>query len=126
MNDPSDCADTLIQYAVPLWSGAGGAPGPGGGAAIGSTGMAANGSSVRFAMNMPGTVYSCPLSCEKCICQTFSRPGDACNVFITSGCPPLRVPLFMIATRGRRACTRTSEFDVSTQGSKPRSTSTVP
>ena len=27
---PSCCADTLIQYAVPLWIGAGVAPGPGG------------------------------------------------------------------------------------------------
>jgi hypothetical protein len=30
-------------------------------------------------------------------------PGDECNTFITSGWPPLRVPSFMMATRGRVA-----------------------
>ena len=34
-------------------------------AAIGAIGMAAEGWSSRLAMNMPGTVYSWPLSCEK-------------------------------------------------------------
>jgi hypothetical protein len=29
VNEPSGCADTLIQWAVPLWTGAGGAPWPG-------------------------------------------------------------------------------------------------
>ena len=69
----------------------------------GATGIAGCGSSMVLAMNIPGTVYSCPLSCEKCICQRSSSPGDACTVFITSGSPPLRVPLFMMATRGRMA-----------------------
>ena len=64
------------------------------------TGMACSGSSVRFAMNTPGTVYSCPLSSEKCTCQRSSRPGAEYSTRIASGCPPLRVPLFMIATRG--------------------------
>src|SRR3974377_683256 len=54
-------------------------------------------------MNMPGTVYSCPPSWEKCICHRSSRPGELNTTFITSGGPPLRVPLFMIAPRGRGA-----------------------
>ena len=33
--------------------------------AIGAIGMAGESSSSRLAMNMPGCVYSCPLSCEK-------------------------------------------------------------
>jgi len=82
-------------------------------AAIGAVGIAGNASSIPLAMNKPGTVYSCPLSCEKWICHRSSRPGDEKIVFITSGCPPLRVPSFMIATRGRSAWTSTSEFDVS-------------
>src|SRR5450755_3052988 len=57
VNVPSICAVTLIQWAGPLWAGAGGAEGPGGGAAIGLTGIAANGSSSKLAMNIPGTVY---------------------------------------------------------------------
>ncbi len=65
LNVPSCCADTLIQKAGPLWAGGGGAFGPGGGAEIGATGIAESGSSVRLAINMPGTVYSWPLSCEK-------------------------------------------------------------
>src|SRR5262245_25072392 len=101
VNDPSVFADTLIQYAWPLCTGAGGAPGPGVGAAIGAIGIVAEGSSSRFAMNIPGTVYSWPLSCEKCICHKSSSPGDENTTFITSGGPPFRVPLFMIATRGR-------------------------
>jgi hypothetical protein len=40
-----------------------------------------------------------------------SRPGDVNKTFIASGCPPLRVPLFMTATRGASACTRTGAFD---------------
>ena len=83
------------------------------GAAIGATGIAGNASSIPLAMNNPGTVYSCPLSCEKWICHRSSRPGEEYSVFITSGCPPLRVPLFMMATRGPSAWTSTSEFDVS-------------
>ncbi len=63
-------------------------------------------------MKSPGTVYSCPLSIEKCSCQRSSSPGDEWMILIASGCPPLRVPLFMIATRGRIACTRTSEFEI--------------
>ena len=63
--------------------------------------MAVCGSSVELAMNMPGTVYSCPLSCEKCSCQKSSRPGDECRIRIASGCPPLRVPLLMIADARR-------------------------
>ena len=58
-------------------------------------------------MNIPGTVYSWPLSSEKCICHRSSRPGDEWTVFIASGWPPLRVPLFMMATRGCSACTST-------------------
>src|SRR5262245_15445909 len=74
-NVPSCWADTLIQNAAPLCAGAGGAPGPGGGAWIGATAIAFWGSSIVFAMNIPGTVYSCPLSWEKWICQRSSRPG---------------------------------------------------
>ena len=55
---PFVCADTLIQYAVPLCWGGGGAPGPGAGAAIGAIGMLAGWSSIVFAINIPGTVYS--------------------------------------------------------------------
>ena len=64
-NEPFSCADTLIQYDIPLCTGAGGAPGPGGGAAIGAIGSEVCGSSIVLAMNMPGTVYSCPLRTEK-------------------------------------------------------------
>ena len=46
---------------------------------IGSHRHRRRGSSVTFAMNIPGTVYSCPLRSEKCICQRSSRPGDECN-----------------------------------------------
>src|SRR2546426_1019225 len=65
VNVPSACADTLIQYAGPLCAGGGGALGPGWGAGIGATGIAAGWSSTVLAMNMPGGVYSCPLSREK-------------------------------------------------------------
>src|SRR6185503_239289 len=123
---PSLCADSLIQYASPLCAGAGGPPRPAGGGGSGATGIAASGSSARLAMNSPGAVYSCPLNSEKCICHTSSRPGEEYNVFITPGGPPLRVPLFMIATRGRSAWTITSEFDVSTPWWRPRNASTVP
>ena len=51
VNVPSSRADTLIQYAGPLWTGAGGAPAPGCGAAIGAMGIAAGG------WNMPGAPY---------------------------------------------------------------------
>ena len=34
------------------------------------------------------------------------------RIFIASGWPPLRVPLFMIATRGCSAWTRASEFEI--------------
>ena len=61
---------------------------PGAGAAIGATGIAADGSSSRLAMNMPGTVYSCPLSWEKWICQRSSRPGEVWMIFIGSGIRP--------------------------------------
>src|SRR5881296_3948518 len=33
-------------------------------------------------------------------------------IFIGSGCPPFRVPLLMIATRGCIACARTGEFEM--------------
>ena len=79
---------------------------------IAAIGIDGGWSSTMLAMNMPGTVYSWPLSSEKCICQRSSRPGDECSTFIASGWPPLRVPLFMIATRGRSACTSTSEFEL--------------
>src|SRR5258705_343849 len=84
------------------------------GGATGATGIAAGCSSVRFAMNTPGTVYSWPPSSEKWICHRFSRPGDDKSTFITSGWPPLRVPLLMMATRGRTACIITSELEVFT------------
>src|SRR5436190_22853358 len=75
VNVPSGCAETLNQCAAPLCTGAGAAPGPGAGACIGATGNEVCGSSTELAMNIPGTVYSWPLSCEKCICQRSSRPG---------------------------------------------------
>jgi len=96
---PSLSAVTLIQWAGPLWAG-GGALGPGCGAVIAATGIAAEGSSSRLAMNIPGTVYSWPLSWEKCICHKSSRPGEECSTCIESASPPLRVPLFMMPTRG--------------------------
>ena len=33
-------------------------------------------------------------------------------IFIASGCPPLRVPLFMMAARARIAWTSTSAFEL--------------
>src|SRR6185503_3164143 len=99
--------------------GAGGTLGPGAGAAIGAIGIAEDGSSSRLAMNMPGRVYSCPLSWEKWICHRSSRPGEELSVIIVVGSPPLRVPLLMIATRGRSACTITGEFEVSTPWCRP-------
>ena len=45
VNVPSVCAVTLIQKAGPLWAGGGGVLGPGCGAAIGATGMSADGAS---------------------------------------------------------------------------------
>ena len=65
VNEPSCWAETLIQWDGPLCTGAGGAPGPGGGAGIGAIGRAVGGSSIVLAINLPGMVYSCPLSCEK-------------------------------------------------------------
>ena len=65
VNEPSCRADTLIQYAVPLWTGGGGAFAPAGGAGIAATGRATGCSSTVLAMNIPGTVYSCPLRSEK-------------------------------------------------------------
>ena len=65
VKEPSCCADNLIQYAVPLWTGAGGAPGPGRGAGVGAMGIPGCGSSIVLAINIPGTVYSCPLRREK-------------------------------------------------------------
>src|ERR1700722_16189513 len=62
VNVPSGCAETLIQYAVLLCCGGGGTLGPGGGAVIGAIGIAVSGSSSTLAINLPGTVYSCPLS----------------------------------------------------------------
>ena len=67
---------------------------------MGSMGIAVCWSSTVFAINIPGTVYSCPLSCEKCSCQMSSSPGEEKRTFIESGCPPLRVQLLMIAARG--------------------------
>jgi len=62
---PSCRADSLIQYALPLWAGGGGVPGPGCGAGVGATGITGSGASTVLAMNIPGTVYSCPLRSEK-------------------------------------------------------------
>jgi hypothetical protein len=62
---PSCRADSLIQYALPLWAGGGGVPGPGCGAGVGATGIMGAGASTVLAMNIPGTVYSCPLRSEK-------------------------------------------------------------
>src|SRR5207249_6681125 len=78
VNVPSCCAETLIQYAVPLCAGGGGVFGPGCGAGIGAIGIADGASSIPLAMKRPGTVYSCPLNCEKWICQRSSRPGEVC------------------------------------------------
>src|ERR1700676_4279921 len=44
---------------------------------------------------------------------------------MVAGSPPLRVPVFMMATRGRRACTITGEFELSTPWCKPRNRLTV-
>ena len=56
VNEPSCCADNLIQYAVPLCAGGGGASGPGAGA--GAMGMVGCCSSTVLAMNIPGTLNS--------------------------------------------------------------------
>src|SRR5512145_1993899 len=101
--EPSCSAARLIQNAAPLCAGGGVAVAPGCGAGAGARGRAAGRSSKTFAMNMPGTVYSWPLSSEKWICHRSSSPGEEKIVFITSGSPPLRVPLFMMMTRGRTA-----------------------
>src|SRR6266436_850233 len=75
VKEPSICAETLTQYAVPLCAGGGGTPGPGCGAVIGATGMLSCSSSIVFAMNIPGAVYSCPLRSEKWSCHRSSSPG---------------------------------------------------
>src|SRR2546425_8871283 len=67
--EPSCRAETLIQYAVPLCVGGGAAPGPGCGAGAGAMGIVGGCSSTVLAMNIPGTVYSWPLSSEKGSCQ---------------------------------------------------------
>jgi hypothetical protein len=60
--------------------GGGGVPGPGVGGANGAIGMVSGWSSTVLAMNIPGEVYSCPLSSEKCSWHKSSRPGDdACH-----------------------------------------------
>ena len=38
-----------------------------------------SGASIVLAMNIPGTVYSWPLSVEKCNCQRSSSPGRRMN-----------------------------------------------
>src|SRR2546426_8596858 len=47
VNDPSVRADTLIQYAVPLCAGGGGAPGPGSGGGGDPAGPGAGGACAR-------------------------------------------------------------------------------
>src|SRR4029077_5698860 len=110
---------------MPLCCGGGGVFGPGCGAAIGAIGMGC-GSAVVLAMNIPGCVYSWPLSSEKCICQRSIRPGEVCTVCIVSGSPPLRVPSLMMATSGCSACTSTGELELDCPWCSPNSTSTVP
>ena len=95
----------------------------GGGAGIGAMGMAGCGSSTVLAMNIPGCVYSWPLSSEKCSCQRSSRPGEEWTVCMVSGSPPLRVPSFMMATRGCSACTSTGELELACPWCRPRRTS---
>ena len=53
-----------------------------------------------------------PLSNEKCISHTSSRPGEENIDCIENGSPPFRVPLLTMATRGRTACTSTGEFEL--------------
>src|SRR5437899_1341607 len=65
VKEPSICAETLTQYAVPLCAGGGGTPGPGCGAVIGATGMLLCGSSIVLAINIPDTGYSCPRRSEQ-------------------------------------------------------------
>ena len=77
-------------------------------------------------MNMPGAVYTCPPSSEKCTCQRSSRPGDENTVFIVGGCPPLRMPLFMMMTRGRNACTSGGEFEIASPWCEMMKRSAVP
>src|SRR5215831_19778904 len=76
VNVPSCCADTLIQYAGPLCTGGGADCVPGLGFTKGATGIEDGASSAVFAINIPATVYSCPLSWEKCSCHRSSSPGD--------------------------------------------------
>ena len=73
------------------------------GCGTGASGSVVAWASTRLAINTPGTVYSCPLSTEKCSCHRSSRPGEVCRVVIDPGVPPLRVPLFSSATRGAMA-----------------------
>ena len=109
---PSCCAVTLKKYDFPLCTGAGGACCPCGGGVYCPMGIDDSGWSIVLAMKAPGTVYSWPLSSEKCICQTSSSPGEENIDCIENGSPPLRVPLLTMATRGRTACTSTGEFEL--------------
>src|SRR2546426_12528149 len=105
---PSRRAEVLREYAFPLCSGAGGACWPCGGGVSGASGIASCCWSNKLAMNNPGAVNSWPLSWEKWICHTSSIFGEVKKIFIASGCAPLRVPLLVTITCGRRACERSS------------------
>jgi hypothetical protein len=73
VKEPSSSAESLIQYALPLWIGAGGAPGPGAG--VGAMGTVGCWSSIVFAINIPGTVYSFPLKSENASARDLRGQG---------------------------------------------------
>jgi len=56
-------------------------------------------------------MFACGALSDVCTCQKSSSPGELRTVFIVSASPPFFGPLFMIATRGRSACTITGAFD---------------
>ena len=89
VKEPSCCADSLIQDAVPLWTGAGGAPGPGSGAE--ANGILGCWSSDRFGDEH--SRYGVLLSAQerKVKLPEIFETEDECRVFITSGSQPFLV-----------------------------------
>ena len=63
-----------------------------------------------LAMNIAGE-FSRHAFQDQCSCQRSSRPGEANSTRNALASPPLRVPLFITATRGCSACTSAGEPD---------------
>jgi hypothetical protein len=68
--------------------------------------------SSMLAMKRAGAL-SRPTLYDQWSCQRSSMPTVACRPANASGVPPLRVPLFITATRGCSACTSAGEPDFS-------------